>query len=100
MYTFSIYIYILIYSRVQGNMTIIIYIYIYLYIDVRGEPNSSKYTKTKNHLSNIFGLSFFFVEEPPQYLLQGGRKLALIIYIYIYQNINIRGCVSAKRLQI
>ena len=78
------------------------YIYIYLYIDVRGEPNGSKYTKTKNHLSNIFGLSIFFVEEPPQYLLQGGRKLSLIIYIYIYiyQNINIRGCVSAKRLRI
>merc|ERR1711872_855652 len=57
--------------------------------------------KQKNHVSNIFGLSIFFVEEPPLYLLQGGRKLALIItYIYIYLYINVRGCVSSKRLRI
>ena len=35
-------------------------------------------------MSNIFGLSIFFVEEPPLYILQDGGKLAPIIYIYIY----------------
>ena len=33
-------------------------------------------------MSNIFGLSIFFVEEPPLYLLQGGRKTAFVENIY------------------
>ena len=66
-------------------MTVVIYIYLCLQkFEVAWEPNGWKYWKTKNHMSNFFWLSIFFVEEPPLYLLQGGRKLALIIYIYIY----------------
>ena len=68
------------------NMTVIIYIYLYIEkFEVAWEPNGWKYWKTKNHVSNIFWLSIFFVEEPPLYLLQGSRKLApIIIYIYTY----------------
>ena len=59
-------------------MTVIIYIYLYIEkFEVAWEPNGWKYRKTKNHVYNIF------VEEPPLYFLQGGRKLALIMYIYI-----------------
>merc|ERR1712175_53119 len=57
-----------------------------IYREVRGCVRAKllKISKNKNPMSNIFGLSIFFVEEPPLYLLQGGRKLALIIYTYIY----------------
>merc|ERR1712212_465266 len=79
----------------------LLYIFIPIFRKVRGcvRTERLKISKMKNQLSNIFGLSIFFVEEPPLYLLQGGRKSALIITnIYIY--INVRGCVSAKRLRI
>merc|ERR1712212_529120 len=38
----------------------------------------------------------FFVEEPPLYLLQGGRKLALII-IHIYISIYIRSRLRERQ---
>ena len=34
-------------------------------------------------MSNIFGLSIFFVTDLPLYLLQGGRKTAFVENIYI-----------------
>ena len=50
--------------------------------EVVWEPNGSKYGNTKKHLFPIFGLSIFFVEEPPLYLQQGGRKTAFVENIY------------------
>merc|ERR1712234_80585 len=73
------------------------YIPIYRRLRLRENRTAEKYKKTKNQVSNIFGLSIFFVEEPPLYLLQGNHKLALII-MYIY--ITVRDCVSTKRLRI
>jgi len=78
-------------------MTVILCIYLYLEkFEVAWEPNGCKYWKTKNQVSNIFGLSIFFVEEPPLYLLQGGRKLALII-IYIYTSIKKRSRLRERQ---
>ena len=67
---------------------LLLYIYIYVYIpiyrDVQGCLSAKwlRILKNKNHMSSIFGLSIFFVEEPPPYLQQGDHKTAYVENIY------------------
>ena len=85
-------------------MTVIIYIYsIPIYREVRGCMRTEWLKIWQNQITGVpFFCIIFFVEEPSLYLQQGGRKLALTIYLYIYIPIyrDVRGCVSAKRLRI
>merc|ERR1712121_127556 len=77
------------------------YYYIYLYINVRGCVIAKRLRILKNAEIGVqyFWIIYLFCNRHSA-LSSTGWLLLYTSYYYIYLYINVRGCVSAKRLRI
>merc|ERR1712035_305450 len=75
---------------------LLLYTYIYRCSRLREDRTAKNIEKQKTRCPIFLDYLSFFVEEPPLYLLQGGRKLALII-IHIYISIYIRSRLRERQ---
>merc|ERR1712082_262466 len=79
----------------------LIIIYIYIYINVRGCVSAKRLRISKNAEIGVqyFWIIYLFCNGHSA-LSSTGWLLLYTSYYYIYLYINVRGCVSAKRLRI
>merc|ERR1711872_722600 len=75
-----------------------------IYIDVRGCVRTERLKISKNKKPHVqyFWIIYFFCRRATSVSPTGWPQIGsyYYIYIYIYLYINVRGCVSAKRLRI
>merc|ERR1711872_1046234 len=91
-------IYVLIYNRVRGNMTVIIYIPIFRKVRGCVRIEQLKISKNKKPTVQYFWIIYLFCRRSTSVSPTGWPQIGSYYYIYLY--IKVRGCVSAKRLRI
>merc|ERR1711872_465042 len=57
---------------------------IYLYIEKLRENQTAQNMAKNKHISLFLDSLSFSMNDPPPYLQQGGHKMSVILYIYLY----------------